>query len=213
MTTDAVFCRRDRLRGLYLITPDRADTSSLLSDLSGLLAVRPALLQYRNKLAGDELKHEQAVAILRLCRAAGVPLIINDDVDLALRIGADGVHIGGDDGEPEVVRRQLGPDRLLGVSCYAGLEHARRAHAAGADYIAFGAVRPSSTKPLAVSAPLSLFRDAAGLGLPMVGIGGLTLENAEPVIAAGADMLAVISDIFDAPDPVGRAQAYTQLFA
>jgi thiamine-phosphate pyrophosphorylase len=103
--------------------------------------------------------------------------------------------------------------RLLGVSCYDRFELAQRAAAAGADYVAFGAVFASSTKPAAVRAPLSLFREARELGVPLAAIGGITLENAPQAIAAGADLLAVISDLFDAPDITARARAYQRLFS
>ncbi len=200
-------------RGLYAITPDYEDTDGLLARLGPVLAASPALLQYRNKLADDSLRREQAEAVLRLCRAAGVPLIINDDVELAMRIDADGVHIGGSDGETQSVRNKLGRSSLLGVSCYADIDRARAAREAGADYLAFGAVWPSSTKPDAVRAPLSLFAEAGSLGLPLVAIGGITLDNTPALIAAGADMVAVISDVFLSENPGSRAAAYQRLFS
>jgi thiamine-phosphate pyrophosphorylase len=144
-----------------------------------------------------------------LCRAHGVPLIVNDDLELALAVDAAGVHLGRDDGALALARARL-HGRLLGASCYDRPEVARRAVAAGADYVAFGSVFDSPTKPAAVRAPLALF--ALDLGVPKVAIGGITLDNAPRVLAAGADALAVISDLFDAPDAAARASQYGRLF-
>ena len=202
-----------RLQGLYAITPDEADTELLRRRVRAVLAARPALLQYRNKLASAGLRRLQALALLAECREWQVPLIVNDDVDLALDIGADGVHVGVDDGEVVSIRQRVGPEMLLGVSCYADLDRAIAARDAGANYLAFGAVRPSATKPKAVQAPLVLFSRARALGLPLVAIGGISLTNAAEIIEAGADMLAVISDVFDCIDPVQRAAAYRELFS
>ena len=135
------------LRGLYAITPDEIDTDRLLALTDRVLAGAPALLQYRNKLAGPVLRREQALALLERCRAAGVPLLINDDLALALEIGADGAHLGRDDGEPAAARRALGASRILGVSCYADWARASAAAEAGVDYPAFGAVFPAANKP------------------------------------------------------------------
>jgi thiamine-phosphate pyrophosphorylase len=154
--------------------------------------------------------------MLRICRAAGAKLIINDDVWLAVEIGADGAHLGRDDapgGSLAAARDALGPKRILGVSCYNEIALAEEAAAAGADYVAFGSMFPSRTKPGAVHAPLDLLGEAKRrVGLPVAAIGGITLDNAQQVIAAGADMLAVVSDLFDAMDIKARAEAYQQLF-
>ncbi len=146
-----------------------------------------------------------------LCRKRGVPFIVSDDVELALASGADGVHLGRDDGELAMVRSKL-KGKLLGASCYNSLDAAHAAVKEGADYIAFGSVFPSPTKPGAVRAPHSLFGEARALGVPMVAIGGISLENARQLLSAGADALAVVSDLFDAPDIAGRARAYGKLF-
>ncbi len=151
--------------------------------------------------------------LLALCRGAGVPLVINDDLPLALAIGADGVHLGRDDGDPAEARRALGRGRILGVSCYNEWARAEAGAAAGVDYLAFGAVYPSPTKPHAPRAGLELLaRAKAGFGLPVAAIGGITLDNAAPLVTAGASLLAVISDVFSAPDPAARAAAYAGLF-
>ena len=200
------------LEGLYALTPDGADTDGLLARLEQALAGGVRLVQYRNKEADAALKRSQAGALLALCRRYGARLIINDDWRLALEIDADGAHLGRDDGDPAQARAALG-GKLLGISCYAELERARWAARLGADYAAFGAVFPSATKPQAVRAPLELLgRARRELGLPVAAIGGITLENAPLVVAAGASMLAVISDLFAAPDIRARARAYGRLF-
>ncbi|WP_438839683.1 thiamine phosphate synthase [Aromatoleum toluclasticum] len=205
--------RDDALRGLYLITPDTTDSAALLIGVRRALAGRPALLQYRSKDADASLRRRQAAAIAALCREAGVPFIVNDSLELALAVGADGVHLGRDDGDLRAARAALGPERILGVTCYNEWARAEEGAAAGADYVAFGAVFASPTKPAAVHAPLELLtRARRELKLPVAAIGGITLANAPQAIAAGADLLAVISDVFDHPDPGGRAAAYRAAF-
>ncbi len=202
---------RDWARGLYLITPDAPDTRGLLARVDAVLD-HAALLQYRNKSASAGLRREQAEALLALCAARGVRLIVNDDLALAQAIGADGVHLGEDDGDAHTARAALGSDALIGVSCYDDLQRAHAAVAAGADYVAFGAFFPSSTKPNARRAAFDLLRDSARFGLPRVAIGGITPDNARSVVAAGADLIAVVSGVFDAPDPPAAARAYRVCF-
>ncbi len=199
------------LRGLYLITPDDIQTDRLLARVGAVLE-NAALLQYRNKQADAALKREQLTALMPLCREHGVPLIVNDDPELCLAIGADGVHLGEDDGDAAATRERLGPKALIGVSCYDDLARAHAAVAVGASYIAFGAFFPSPTKPKARRATLDLLRDSAAFGIPRVAIGGITPDNARSVIEAGADLLAVISSVFDAPKPEAAARAYRALF-
>lgn len=200
-------------RGLYAITPDDNDTARLLARVETVLAAGAAWLQYRNKAADPALRGRQASALLPLCRHHRVPLIINDDWRLAAAIGADGAHLGEDDGELAAARAALAPGAILGASCYADLDLARRAAAAGADYIAFGAFFPSPTKPNARKAGLELLRDSASLGLPRVAIGGITPDNARPLVEAGADLLAVISGVFDAADPAAAVRRYLGCFS
>ena len=200
-------------RGLYLLTPDEPDTGHLLARLGPVLATGPALVQYRNKAADPALRARQARALLAACRAAGVPLLVNDDWRLAAEIGADGAHLGQDDGDLALARATLGPTAILGASCYADLERGRVAAEAGASYLAFGAFFPSATKPGARRAHPSLLREAARFGLPRVAIGGLSPDNAAPLVAAGADLLAVVGAVFDAPDPAAAALAFQTLFA
>ncbi|MCL2657033.1 MAG: thiamine phosphate synthase [Betaproteobacteria bacterium] len=200
------------LRGLYAITPDWSDTARLLATTEVILAGDCRLLQYRNKTASPSLRLTQAEALRSLTARHKVPLLINDDPELALRCAADGVHLGREDGALAAARSLLGDAALLGASCYNEAVLAEKAIAAGADYIAFGAMFPSSTKPAAVRAPLSLIAAARKLGRPIACIGGITADNAAPLITAGADLLAVITDLFDAPDPHARAKQFSALF-
>jgi thiamine-phosphate pyrophosphorylase len=200
-----------RLRGLYAITPQGVERPVLLAKAREALEGGIALLQYRSKRASPEERRDEAAALLELARGHGVPLVVNDDARLAAALGADGAHLGQADGDLGAARRALA-GRLLGASCYDRLDLAHAAVAAGADYVAFGSVYASPTKPEAVRAPLSLFAEARALGVPLAAIGGITLENAPRLIEAGADLLAVISDLFDAPDIAARARAYQRLF-
>jgi len=197
------------MRGLYAITPDLADTEALLRKVEEPLKAGVAMLQYRNKIISKDKRLLQAKELAPLARGYGVPFIVNDDVEIALAVGANGAHLGNEDGDLAAARAKLA-GRILGASCYADLEKARAAVRAGADYVAFGSVFPSPTKPEAVRAPLSLFGN--DVGVPLCAIGGITLENAPALIAAGADLLAVISDLFDAPDVGARAGDYRKLF-
>jgi thiamine-phosphate pyrophosphorylase len=197
------------MRGLYAITPDAADTEVLLRKVEEALRAGVAMLQYRSKVLSKDKRLLQAKELAPLARGYGVPLIVNDDVEIALAVGANGVHLGKEDGDLTLARAQLA-GKILGASCYDDLEKARAAVRAGADYVAFGSVFPSPTKPGAVRAPLSLFHSK--LGIPLCAIGGITLENAPALVAAGASLLAVISDLFDAPDIGARAGEYRKLF-
>jgi thiamine-phosphate pyrophosphorylase len=198
-------------RGLYLLTPDEPDSARLLARTRPLLA-HATLLQYRNKPAAPALRRVQAAALLEVCRAAGVPLIINDDVALAAELGADGVHLGQHDVHPAQARGRLGQGALIGVSCYDKPARALQAARDGADYVAFGAFHPSPTKPGARRATPALLHATAGLGLPRVAIGGITPDNAAQLVAAGADLVAVLSGVYDAPDPPAAARAIQTLF-
>lgn len=200
-----------KLRGLYALTPEDADNESLVRRVSAALEGGAALLQYRCKSLPEPAKLGRAKALAALCRARRVPFIVNDDVALALECGADGVHLGREDGDLAAARARM-PGKILGASCYDSLERARAARAAGADYVAFGSVFVSPTKPAAVRAPLWLFGEARALGVPLAAIGGITLERAPELVRAGADLLAVITDLFDTPDITARAQAYQELF-
>ena len=209
--TDA---RSAALRGLYAITPDGVPAATLLAQVEAALLGGVRLVQYRDKTADAVRRAELARALNALCRRYGADCIINDDVNLALAVDAAGVHLGGSDGDLAAARAALGPGRVLGASCYADFELARAAQAAGADYVAFGAVCASPTKPQAVRAPWTLLtRARAELGVPICAIGGITLADASGLAAAGADLLAVITDLFAAPDIAARAAAYQSCFA
>jgi thiamine-phosphate pyrophosphorylase len=202
-----------RISGLYALTPDWADSAKLLNCMRAALAGGVRLVQYRNKCADPALKKTQATALLSLCREFGATLIINDDVVLALAIDADGVHIGAEDASLAQARTQLGPKKLIGVSCYNKLQLALESQSQGADYVAFGSFFSSPTKPGAVAAPLSLLSDAKSqLHIPVVAIGGITLDNAPALIEAGADAVAIISALFDSANIRATANTFGELF-
>ena len=201
------------IKGLYAVTPDLADTAVLLAKAQAVLAGGARLIQYRNKTADDRLRHEQALALKRLCVNFGAALIVNDDVVLADEIAADGVHVGADDATVAFAREKLGGTRIIGVSCYDDLTRAYSAADQGADYVAFGSFFASAVKPRAVPAPLALLHQARQWGrLPVVAIGGITLANADALIQAGADAIAVISALFAAADIETAARGFCHLF-
>lgn len=195
-----------------MVTREDPDTARLAATVASALGGGAVLVQYRDKTASRAHRRRQAEAVLALARAAGVPLLVNDDVELARAIGADGVHLGRDDATLAAARARLGPDAIIGVSCYADVDRARRLAQAGADYVAFGSVYPSSTKPDAPRAPLAVFHASAGLGVPRAAIGGITAGNAPLLVAAGADLLAVIGAVFDAADPRAATRAIAAAF-
>jgi thiamine-phosphate pyrophosphorylase len=202
------------IRGLYAVTPDTVNTAWLCDRLESILGGGARLVQYRNKTGEPALRLEQARAVRRLTRSLGALLIINDSVELAAEVSADGVHLGRDDQAVAAARRLLGAEMLIGASCYNQLERAEDALAAGADYVAFGSAFPSPTKPAAVRASPALFVEAKRrLRCPVVAIGGIDPENAAGLVAAGVDALAVISALFDAPDPRAAATALARYYA
>lgn len=202
-----------KLRGLYAITPEHADGARLLTELEAALAGGCRIVQYRDKLSPMPERVARARALRELTRRYDAKLLINDDLALAFLIEADGAHLGKDDGNLMAARAMLGPKRILGASCYANFAAAQAADAAGVDYVAFGAVYPSPTKPKAPLAPQSLFLEATSrLTAASCAIGGITFDNAPELIAASADLLAVITDLFSAPDITARAIAYQRLF-
>ena len=204
---------RASLRGLYALTPDRTDTVQLEGEVRAAMAGGAAAIQYRNKTATTALRLEQAQVLRDACIACGATFIVNDDVELAARVGADGVHLGRDDGTIAAARNRLGAQAIIGVSCYDSLPRAEIAVAAGADYIAFGSVFPSAVKPDAVRAPLSVLSVAkARWDVPVVAIGGITAANTRSLIAAGVDAVAVITEVFSAPDVTAAARAIAELF-
>lgn len=203
----------NKLRGLYAITPETGDGERLLAGVEAALAGGCRLLQYRDKLSAMPERVSRAHALRQLTRRYAARLLINDDLALAALVEADGVHLGATDGNLLAARAMLGPEKILGASCYADFATARAAAAAGANYLAFGAVYPSPTKPQAARAGIELFtRARQELSVASCAIGGITLDNAPPLLAAGADLLAVITDLFQAPDVAARAAAYQHLF-
>lgn len=201
------------IRGLYAITPDTDDSEQLIEQVSAALDGGARILQYRNKGSDAVRRLWQANILKSLAQSRGALFIVNDDVALAEAVRADGVHLGRDDDAIAAARARLGDGAIIGASCYNSLDLARSAVAAGASYVAFGAVFASGTKPGAVHAPLSLFADAANLGVPRVAIGGITPDNAGQVVAAGADAIAVIGSLFDGDGIAERAAALAALYA
>jgi thiamine-phosphate pyrophosphorylase len=203
----------NQVRRLYAVTPDEPDTEVLARKVRQALAGGARIVQYRSKSGNHALRREQGAVLLALCHAVDASLIINDDLDLALAIEADGLHLGREDIPIGDARARLGDGMLLGASCYDRLELALAARDAGADYVAFGSAFPSTTKPGAPRASSALYREAkARLNSPVVAIGGITLENAQTPIAAGVDAVAVISALFDAPDIAAAARGFDRLF-
>lgn len=198
--------------GLYAITdPELLPGTRLFSGVEAALKGGAVLVQYRDKLASPQQQRERAGELLALCRSYGRPLIINDSLELALEIDADGVHLGQEDGSLGQARPALGPDKLLGATCHSSMTLARAAAAAGCDYLAFGRFYSSNTKQRAPVAPLSVLQSARELALPTTAIGGITLNNAAPVVAAGAELIAVVHGLFSASDIEARARQFTQL--
>lgn len=201
------------LRGLYAITPDQPDRQRLLAEVEAALIGGCRIVQYRDKLSAMPEKVARGRALKSLIRQYNAKLIVNDDLALCCLLDADGLHCGREDGLLGQARAILGPHKILGVSCYTDLALAEAALHAGANYVAFGAVHPSPTKPHAPRAAVDLFRQAKlNFGTNTCAIGGITLENAPPLINGGADLLAVITDLFGAPDIAARAAAYQSLF-
>lgn len=200
----------ERRRGLYAITDGPRE--DLLAVCASALAGGARLLQYRDKTDDAPRRHAEATALLRLCRAYDVPLIVNDDVALAQAVGAEGVHLGEEDVDPAAARARLGADAIIGVSCYDSLDRAAELSRRGASYLAFGAFFPSPTKPAARRATPALLQAARGFGRPLVAIGGITPDNARGLIDAGADFVAAITGVFAADDVRSAAARYASLF-
>lgn len=201
------------MKGLYLVTPDWTDTTRLLDATGRALEAGAALVQYRNKTASEALRREQAAALLALCRQHDRPLVINDHVDLCLQLGADGVHVGVLDAPVAAVRAALGPDKIVGASCYGQLALARSAQDAGASYVAFGGFYPSKVKVYEVSTPPGIVAQAKGqLTVPVVVIGGMTVANARPLVESGADLVAAISSVYLAEDASAAVREFAAMF-
>jgi thiamine-phosphate pyrophosphorylase len=202
------------IRGLYAITPEIADTPRLLGLVQQAIDGGVTILQYRAKTLAPALREVQAQALALLCKRQGVNFIINDDIDLAHKCNAAGVHLGRDD--VTLWNKEYTDSKhslLVGVSCYDSLELALDAQRAGASYVAFGSFFPSRTKPNAVRATLPLLREARQrLEIPIVAIGGIDLDHVDTLVEAGADAVAVISALFEAPDISGTARQFNHHF-
>ncbi|MDD2686025.1 MAG: thiamine phosphate synthase [Gallionella sp.] len=203
-----------KINGLYAVTPDESDTAILIRKVRRALQGGARVLQYRNKSADAALQLHQASALRDLTREFNTTFIVNDDAALASQVDADGVHLGGEDGSVGAARAMLGEAKLIGVSCYNRAPLALAAVQQGADYVAFGAFFPSSVKPEAVKAEVSMLRGARPeIHVPIVAIGGITQQNGAMLIEAGANSLAVISALWDAPDIEQAAKEFSTLFS
>jgi thiamine-phosphate pyrophosphorylase len=202
------------MKGLYLVTPDWDDTQKMLDVTEAGLRGGAAIVQYRHKTASPELRREQASQLQALCRRYGRPFIINDFVELAMELDADGIHVGGTDAAVAQVRALVGPSKIVGSSCYGSMQLARDAWQAGASYVAFGGFYPSRVKKYEVSTPPEIVAQAKKeIPLPNVVIGGMTQQNSLPLVQQGADMVAAISSVYMVDDPESAARGFAQLFA
>lgn len=201
------------MKGLYLVTPDWDDTQKLLQTTEAGLRGGAAFIQYRHKTASPELRREQAGELQRLCRKYARPFIINDHLDLCVALDADGIHVGGTDASVTEARKAVGPSKIVGASCYGTLQLAKDAHKAGASYVAFGGFYPSRVKKYDFKTPPDIVAQAKeSIPLPSVVIGGMTQENAAPLVTLGADMVAVISSVYMVEDPESAARGFASLF-
>jgi thiamine-phosphate pyrophosphorylase len=200
------------LSGLYAITQTEQKTiATVLAEVAAVIRGGAVLVQYRDKNPIDAVY--LASELVKLCHANDVPLLINDNVELALQVGAAGVHLGKDDGDISLARQSLGAHAIIGVSCYNSIDRALAAQQQGADYVAFGRFFPSNSKPLAAPAAIETLQQAKQqITLPIVAIGGVTPENGTQLLTAGADMLAVIGGLFDDQQPEMAANNYSALF-
>lgn len=202
------------MQGLYLVTPNWDDTARMVACTAAALEAGAAMVQYRHKEASDELRREQGAALLALCRRYRRPFIVNDHLSLCLTLGADGVHVGGTDASVREARAALGPDKIVGASCYGELELARAAERDGATYAAFGGFYPSPVKRYTfITEPELLLEAKRELTLPLVVIGGMTPLNAAPLVERGADMVAAITSVYLADDPAAAVRQFDTLFA
>lgn len=207
---------RQRLHGFYAITDTDIATRrdrSLLAMVDAALRGGARIIQYRDKTSSPSQRHTTALQLRERCEQDHALFIINDDVALALACDAHGVHIGQTDATLITARDQLGPNKLIGVSCHSDIALAVQAQQQGADYIALGRFFPSHTKPHAPPAELAtLVAVRQQVQIPIVAIGGITPHNAPPLITAGADMIAAIAGVFDADDIEKAARGYASLF-
>ena len=201
------------IKGLYAITPDSADLNTLIQKTQWAIEGGAFMVQYRSKILNRDVKMQQCAAILRLCREYEIPCIVNDDVDMCRILEADGVHLGEKDDNIAEVRRILGENAIIGSSCYDQLDRAKSAQKEGASYVAFGAMFPTSTKPNAPRATLALLKEAKReIQIPIVAIGGITVNNAHDVIKTGIDAIAVITSLYEAKTIKETAETFAKMF-
>ncbi len=201
------------IKGLYAISPDTADLHTLIQKTQWAIEGGAFMVQYRSKIHNREVKMQQCAAILRLCREYKIPCIVNDDVDMCRILEADGVHLGEKDDNIAEVRRILGEDVIIGSSCYDQLNRAKQAQKEGASYVAFGAMFETSTKPNASRATLELLREAKSqIQIPIVAIGGITMNNAHDVIETGIDAIAVINSLYESNSIKETAETLSSMF-
>jgi thiamine-phosphate pyrophosphorylase len=201
------------IKGLYAITPDSADLNTLIQKTQLAIEGGAFMVQYRSKILNRDVKMQQCAAILRLCREHNVPCIVNDDVDMCRTLKADGVHLGEKDDNIAEVRHILGEDAIIGSSCYDQLDRAKSAQKEGASYVAFGAMFPTPTKPNAPRASLALLKEAKReIQIPIVAIGGITVNNAHDVIKTGIDAIAVITSLYEAKSIKETAETFVKMF-
>ena len=201
------------IKGLYAITPDSADLNTLIQKTQLAIEGGAFMVQYRSKIRNRDVKMQQCAAILRLCREYDVPCIVNDDVEICRVLKADGVHLGEKDDNIAEVRHILGEDAIIGSSCYDQLNRAKQAQKEGASYVAFGAMFPTPTKPNAPRATLELLREAKSeIQIPIVAIGGITMNNAHDVIKTGIDAIAVITNLYESNSIKETAETFSQMF-
>ena len=199
--------------GLYAITDTTLHGDGIATQVERAIVGGARVIQYRDKSTDTSRREREAATVSSVCHAYGVPLLINDDVDLALKVQAHGVHIGQRDTSLATARQRLGRTAIIGVSCYNRIELAEQARTGGADYVAFGRFFSSASKPRAVQAHPGLLSEARGaIDCPLVAIGGITAQNGRPLIDAGADMLAVIRGVFSANDVTAAAHEISELF-
>jgi thiamine-phosphate pyrophosphorylase len=201
------------IKGLYAITPDSADLNTLIQKTKSAIEGGAFMVQYRSKIQDRDVKIQQCAAILRLCREYEIPCIVNDDVDMCRILEADGVHLGEKDDNIAEVRHILGEDAIIGSSCYDQLDRAKSAQKEGASYVAFGAMFPTPTKPQAPRATLALLKEAKReIQIPIVAIGGITVNNAHDVIKTGIDAIALINSLYEAKSIKETAETFAKMF-
>jgi len=201
------------IKGLYAITPDSADLNTLIQKTKSAIEGGAFMVQFRSKIQDRDVKMQQCAAILRLCREYEIPCIVNDDVDMCRILEADGVHLGEKDDNIAEVRNILGEDAIIGSSCYDQLDRAKSAQKEGASYVAFGAMFPTSTKSNAPRASLALLKEAKReIQIPIVAIGGITVNNAHDVIKTGIHAIAVIASLYEAKSIKETAETFAKMF-